>query len=69
MIQFDAVPKRTLHALADRPPLTRRTPRLYQRAFRRRNTQHSRIYAGLGLMAPIDTVCIYIDDQRRLAKG
>ena len=38
-----------IHALADRPPLTRRTPRLYQRAFRRRNTQHSRIYDELGL--------------------
>ena len=35
-----------IHALADRPPLTRRTPRLYQRAYRRRNTQHSRISTG-----------------------
>ena len=33
-----------IHALADRPPLTRRTPRLYQRAYRRRNTQHSSAY-------------------------
>ena len=38
------------HPCPRRPaPLTRRTPRLYQRAYRRRNTQHSRIYDELGL--------------------
>ena len=48
-------------ALADRPPLTRRTPRLYQRAFRRRNTQHSRIYDELGLAPTVSTTsAVYV---------
>ena len=50
-----------IHALADRPPLTRRTPRLYQRAFRRRNTQHSRIYDELGLAPTVSTTsAVYV---------
>ena len=50
-----------IHALADRPPLTRRTPRLYQRAYRRRNTQHSRIYDELGLAPTISTTsAVYV---------
>ena len=50
-----------IHALADRPALTRRTPRLYQRAFRRRNTQHSRIYDMLGLAPTVSTTsAVYV---------
>ena len=50
-----------IHALADRPPLTRRTPRLYQRAYRRRNTQHSRIYDELGLAPTVSTTsAVYV---------
>ena len=44
-----------------RPPLTRRTPRLYQRAYRRRNTQHSRIYDELGLAPTVSTTsAVYV---------
>jgi len=50
-----------IHALADRPPLTRRTPRLYQRAYRRRNTQHSRIYDEFGLAPTVSTTsAVYV---------
>ena len=50
-----------IHALADRLPLTRRTPRLYQRAYRRRNTQHSRIYDELGLAPTVSTTsAVYV---------
>ena len=43
------------------PPLTRRTPRLYQRAFRRRNTQHSRIYDEFGLAPTVSTTsAVYV---------
>ena len=50
-----------IHALADRPPLTCRTPRLYQRAYRRRNTQHSRIYDEFGLAPTVSTTsAVYV---------
>jgi hypothetical protein len=53
-----------IHALADRPPLalTRRAPRqLYQRAYRRHNTQHSRMYDPLGLAPALSTAsAVYV---------
>jgi site-specific DNA-cytosine methylase len=52
----------TDNRIADRPPLTRRTPRLYQRAaYRRRNTQHSRIYDEFGLAPTVSTTsAVYV---------
>ena len=56
-----------IHALADRPPLTRRTPRLYQRAYRRRNTQHSRSVLQRPPIPGLTIQCSTCGDARQQA--